>query len=650
MFSATFLLATLISYRGTVVLPHDPATGFVGILDTSNHLHRTMLADPTIAARPVPGDVVEVSEDILYADEGIRFNRSVISLRVERHGPEPDFAPVSAAMLNRGDARGQLVSVTGTVHDIYRDDSDRRFVFAVIDAEGESILWASACGKEADDAIPTLIGAAVRVRGVSACDDNLARGNCGDHLWSVSLANLSVLTPPAREIFEAPDLGRLRNRRPAEIATQPRHRASGRVLAVWAPRSFLIRKSDGTFSTIQIAQGELPACDETVEAVGFPESNLYTLNLSRAFWRKLHGPTDTQAPTPLRCTIDELAPRATGGDEPYTKLHGQLLRIDGIVRRLPLADEPNGCALIEDRGQLLEVNPGSARGAFDGLETGSRIAVTGIAVLEKEGWRPNLYLPQVKKAMIVLRDREDIALLARPPFWTPARLLTVIILLVVAILVILLRNRTIQRLAEERIKERTRLAAELHDTIAQNLTGAAIQLETAEVLAADGSEKLKRILALAVKIMHISSEELRDCIWDLRNRTLDEKCLADALRRTLTPHLNGVQLRLRFPVSRVAVSDSSAHAAISIARELVANAIHHGHPTSIAIAGVLDSTLLKFSVTDDGCGFDTEHAPGSREGHFGLTGILERVRKLGGSFTLHSTPGQGTKATVTLPK
>ena len=59
---------------------------------------------------------------------------------------------------------------------------------------------------------------------------------------------------------------------------------------------------------------------------------------------------------------------------------------------------------------------------------------------------------------------------------------------------------------------------------------------------------------------------------------------------------------------------------------------------------------LVFSVSDDGCGFDAEHVPGPRDGHFGLIGIRERVRKLNGSFNIRSKPGVGTKATIELPR
>ena len=335
---------------------------------------------------------------------------------------------------------------------------------------------------------------------------------------------------------------------------------------------------------------------------------------------------------------------------PLARLHGHLLRICGTLRRIPLPDEPTKSALIESDGAFLEISPGVTPRLFEGLTVGSEIAVTGIAFVEKEHWRPNLCFPKISKTMLIPRGPEDIEILSGPPFWTQMRLLTLIVLLVGVVITMIVRNGAIHRLSDERIKERTRLAVELHDTIAQNLAGAAIQLETAETLVPNGSDRLKQILSSAIKIMHISREELRDCIWDLRNKTLDEKHVEDALRRILTPCLNGTRLRLRFPVNRTDITDSSMHAAISITRELVSNAIHHGHPSCISIAGTLDGRQMLFSVTDNGVGFDIEHSPGPREGHFGITGIRERVRKLNGTFFIKSKRGKGTKATISIQR
>ena len=69
---------------------------------------------------------------------------------------------------------------------------------------------------------------------------------------------------------------------------------------------------------------------------------------------------------------------------------------------------------------------------------------------------------------------------------------------------------------------------------------------------------------------------------------------------------------------------------------------------TIRIAGCIDGDLLKFSVSDDGCAFDPESAPSIDQGHFGLQGIRERVDSFGGSISIDSSPGRGTRVNVTV--
>ena len=94
--------------------------------------------------------------------------------------------------------------------------------------------------------------------------------------------------------------------------------------------------------------------------------------------------------------------------------------------------------------------------------------------------------------------------------------------------------------------------------------------------------------------------------------------------------------------------DNVFYALIRIIRELVINAVRHGHATEIKIAGSAEHGHLFFSVHDNGQGFDVRQAPGMEQGHFGLQGIADRVESLGGTFDIDSTVGKGTKARVEL--
>ena len=87
---------------------------------------------------------------------------------------------------------------------------------------------------------------------------------------------------------------------------------------------------------------------------------------------------------------------------------------------------------------------------------------------------------------------------------------------------------------------------------------------------------------------------------------------------------------------------------LKIVRELVVNAIRHGNAAHVRIAGEQNEDSIKFSVRDDGSGFDCAAAPGPTQGHFGLQGIRERVDEFGGTVEVESECGMGTKVTVTM--
>ena len=151
-----------------------------------------------------------------------------------------------------------------------------------------------------------------------------------------------------------------------------------------------------------------------------------------------------------------------------------------------------------------------------------------------------------------------------------------------------------------------------------------------------------------MKTLNATNEELRNCIWDLRNHALEDVDLNEAIRKTLAPHVGDAELTVRFSVPRARISDNTAHHILRIVRELTVNALRHGQATQVKVAGAIEGDNLLFSVRDNGTGFDPRSVPGMEEGHFGLEGIRERVKEFAGTFSLDSRPGAGTKATVSL--
>ena len=109
-------------------------------------------------------------------------------------------------------------------------------------------------------------------------------------------------------------------------------------------------------------------------------------------------------------------------------------------------------------------------------------------------------------------------------------------------------------------------------------------------------------------------------------------------------------LSVRFRLARNTISDTTAYAILRIIRELTVNGIRHGEATEIHVAGSVEADRIRFSVRDNGKGFDPASAPGVDEGHFGLEGVRERISNLNGEMKIESSPGKGTKVTICLQK
>lgn len=261
---------------------------------------------------------------------------------------------------------------------------------------------------------------------------------------------------------------------------------------------------------------------------------------------------------------------------------------------------------------------------------------------------------------------EFVEITGLPTFLTPLRVAIALAALVLLICLIFLWNAALRavitrkskslireerkhRRAEIKTAERTRLAVELHDSLAQELTAVSLEIDTALKMSDDASATLRERLRRAARILKSSRDELRNCLWDLRNHALESRTMDEAIRLTLTPHVTDVAVDIRFDVPRPRLPDNTAHTVLRIVRELSLNAIRHGAATRIQIAGCLRDGCLTIRVNDNGGGFDPATARGFAEGHFGLLGIRERLDAFGGSLTLASEPGAGCRATINLP-
>lgn len=519
--------------------------------------------------------------------------------------------------------------------------ADRRQYYAPIPTCGASLAQ-----------LESLIGAKVRLDGYPDSHNCSFRFLDERRFVVAGMKNIEVLSPPPRDPFDgAPDVRELRRLAPETLRRLGRHKAEGWLVTVWQSRHALLRMHDGRMAMVDFANPSSIPRGAAAEVVGYPSTDGFFLRLSRATGREL-----PDAPFTEGDVIDISNEHETGVPPSDVlgkqQLQGKRLRLCGTISEFGSTQRERKTFPLSIPGHLLEVDFSSVPEATAKIAAGCRVRVTGTCVLATENWPILSSDAQLSGIRLVIDRPDDLVVVSRPPWWTPAKLGAVVAALVLALAGILFWNRQLRRLSEKRgrelfrersasaiaelkTSERTRLAAEIHDSISQILTGAAMQLDAGETQAA------KRILASCRR-------ELRCCIWDLRGNALDAVNLADAIKATLAPHLGGCSLALDFDVPSSSLSEAIRHAALSIIREATVNAIRHGHARTVAVSGELSGRRLSFSVVDDGKGFDPEDCRGSAEGHFGLMGMKERAKSFNGSFSISSSPENGTEIAVTL--
>ena len=647
-------------YTGTVVLPCSKQDKSFFISHGTRTLH---LVDKVHWPKLAFGknDVVHVRGHIVKNG-----NRDCSQITVVGKAAIETPADISIAETTTGKINRKFVRLRGHVRNAFQDEIDPEWAYVTITQDGSAIPIVFMPTKNEFKKLPSLVDADICVMGIvcgglTPDPERSARGRRIMGTATVyirSLSDIDIVRPAPADPFSSPRLGVTPPVGEADTHVQ-RRTVSGFVLATYDQVNVVLQEESGAIVDIGLANAPAPSFGMKITAVGFPESNGFRPYLADALWRENEGQLNPEAGESV--TIQDLTTDDAGRTKIKPAYHGRAVKVRGFVRTVP--GNASGRMIIENNGAFLSVDAGMCPQAFEGLQPGCLADVSGICVMPAPVWHPGTSISRISDVFLVPRTVSDICIIRHPPWWTVGRLLVLVSILILALVGILVWNRALHIVAERRgrallrekighvrsemkTQERTRLAVELHDALAQSLTGAAMELEAATDRKGDAPADMLSHIDRATKTITSCRGELRNCLWDLRSRALEEKNMASAIIRTLQPHVNDSRLAIRFDVPRSRLTDNTAHALLRIVREFVLNALRHGKASAIRIAGTLEDDELKFSVADNGCGFDPDTAPGVLQGHFGLQGIRERVRQLGGSVRIVSTPGSGTKATV----
>ncbi|GIK63311.1 MAG: sensor histidine kinase [Chloroflexota bacterium] len=201
------------------------------------------------------------------------------------------------------------------------------------------------------------------------------------------------------------------------------------------------------------------------------------------------------------------------------------------------------------------------------------------------------------------------------------------------------------------VEERNRLAREIHDTLAQGLTAITLQLETADALLESNAdtERVRKAIQQAMTLTRANLEEARRSVLDLRAAPLEGKTLAQAVADLLEnwSKTAEVETHLEIEGGRRSLPVRIEAGLYRVVQESLTNIRRHAHANTVTIRISMTPENVYLMIEDDGYGFDPSNIP--QEGRYGLIGLNERVKLLGGTLNLQSNPNSGTRVEVQIP-
>jgi two-component system NarL family sensor kinase len=203
------------------------------------------------------------------------------------------------------------------------------------------------------------------------------------------------------------------------------------------------------------------------------------------------------------------------------------------------------------------------------------------------------------------------------------------------------RGAFVAQVMDAEDRARRRIAQLIHDDALQSLLAANQEL----IEAAPGRAGVTR----AHEVVSGSIENLREALLALHPVTLERGGLEQALGAVTrqAERQGGFGVEMQIDPAALGNHDELV---LALARELLANAVHHSKADAVTVTLASDDGTVRLEVTDDGRGMDTERPREAlASGHIGLASVIQRVEAAGGRFELDSQPGEGTTARAVLP-
>ena len=501
----------------------------------------------------------------------------------------------------------------------------------------------------------SLLGAVVTMRGVYDVIATQFGKRLGLRLLVQDFSDISIESPGVASFVDLP-LKPLKSILKFESGTTIRARVKG-VVTLDAPGRGFYLQNEGGWLWVDADQRRPVWAGQVVEVVGFPSNAKGYPMLQNSVFQVLGS---TLLPRPI--SITSRAALLAG-------YHGARVTIRATV--IDRLSQPGYQTLVvqadDEIFQARLIRSGEAP-PVELPEEQSLVDITGICVNDFR--RERVLDPETDKPFrsisfhLLVHDFHDVKLVEPPPFWTTKKVTGALIGLGAALSITLawvlsLRRQVIRQTAliedkmarETVMEERTRIARELHDSLEQELSGIQMQLDAASDHINRSPEFALETLNMARSLLKHSRTETRRSVWDLRSTALESGSLESAFQEVI----NMMNEEKRAPINisssgtMMKLPTSVENNMLRIGQEAVNNAIDHASADAINISLTYQSDCVTLRVQDDGDGFDVKQAPTSLNGHYGITGMRERARKIGGQIEIQSEIGTGSQIELSVP-
>lgn len=426
----------------------------------------------------------------------------------------------------------------------------------------------------------------------------------------------------------------------------------GMVMAQRGTTFFLKDESGGV--RVEINKSAWPSLGDQVEVLGFPIL-------------RNHQPVLEDA---------TCEPRGKA-ESPVPKLFSTHLLIDqdaefvscrGVLRAVATTESEVVLTLHTSEGDFLARLPRSNAGEPPEWIVESEMQLQGICDVNMELSAGLQEGKQADSFQLLLRGPADVVVLSQPPWWSRPRVLRGISvaagLFVCLLGALLLRARSRVRQEAQRrafseaqftaiLTERSRLARDIHDTLAQGFTAISVHLETIRHGLNSSPEIAMYHLEMARQLVQSSLVEARRAIWRMRSQVIENASLAEAVDQlgSRLAEANGLKFLTHVSGRQLRLSPLVENDLLRIAQEAMTNVVRHARAKSLTVTWTYAPGEVALSVSDDGMGFvPTSGAVGSAvTGGFGIAGMRERAALLNASIDFISAPGKGTEMRLLVP-